>query len=84
MHSKKKKFSKKKKSFLPNLIFSSCNLNHTYNLFGLIYFSQTDKEGNFTSSNFTIRNNYFDGGMDGSMTCDFTSFLTVFQSYQDD
>ena len=23
-------------------------------------------------------------GMDGWMTCDFTSFLTVFQSYQDD
>ena len=24
------------------------------------------------------------GWMDGWMTCDFTSFLTVFQSYQDD
>ena len=23
-------------------------------------------------------------GIDGWMTCDFTSFLTVFQSYQDD
>ena len=25
-----------------------------------------------------------DGWMDGWMTCDFTSFTTVFQSYQDD
>ena len=25
-----------------------------------------------------------DGWMDGWMTCDFTSFSTVFQSYQDD
>ena len=25
-----------------------------------------------------------DGWMDGWMTCNFTSFLTVFQSYQDD
>ena len=24
------------------------------------------------------------GGLNGWMTCDFTSFLTVFQSYQDD
>ena len=27
---------------------------------------------------------YFKGMMDGWMTCDFTSFSTVFQSYQDD
>ena len=27
---------------------------------------------------------WMDGLMGGWMTCDFTSFLTVFQSYQDD
>ena len=31
----------------------------------------------------TVLQSVFDG-MDGWTTCDFTSFLTVFQSYQDD
>ena len=31
-----------------------------------------------------VRRGRMDGWMDGWMICDFTSFLTLFQSYQDD
>ena len=33
---------------------------------------------------FKVYNKDWNGWMDGWMTCDFTSFSTVFQSYQDD